>query len=244
MRMLPLAALNIGVTITPKDNTPSAYGPIDHALCGVPLSRKAGKCHKPQMAPRMRLAHSGANRRCNSGSAKPRQPNSSPTGPIKSVVASAGSKVYKGENGKGSSIVPFMAAPRYFTAGMPPDQSDCRDPGGVDGQDENRIRATHRTEDGLKLVGEHQQQRRHAPTEPEGNSEEREQRPRRHPVRLPPGVVRLGNRVAAQVGGHVVPPRLSLSNRGYGRPVPLVPPWGDPCRLPRKCRIRSIRALH
>src|SRR5215213_1458833 len=114
MRMLPLAVLNIGVTITPKDNTPSAYGPIDHALCGVPLSRKAGKCHKPQMAPRMRLAHSGANRRCNSGSAKPRQPNSSPTGPIKSVVASAGSKVYQGENGKGSSIVPFMAAPQVL----------------------------------------------------------------------------------------------------------------------------------
>jgi hypothetical protein len=27
--------------------------------------------------------------------------------------------VYQGENGNGSSSVPFMAAPRYFTAGMP-----------------------------------------------------------------------------------------------------------------------------
>ena len=56
---------------------------------------------EPQTAPRIRLAQSGANRRCRSGSATPRQPNSS-TGPMSSAIANAGSTAYQGENGKGS----------------------------------------------------------------------------------------------------------------------------------------------
>jgi hypothetical protein len=41
----------------------------------VPPSRKAGKCHRPQAAPKTRPAHSDANRRCKRGSATPRDPN-------------------------------------------------------------------------------------------------------------------------------------------------------------------------
>jgi hypothetical protein len=71
------------------------------------------------MVPRISEAQSGANRRCSSGSATPRQPNSSPTGPMNKVIANIGSSVYQGENGTGSPIVPLIAAPRYFTAGIP-----------------------------------------------------------------------------------------------------------------------------
>jgi hypothetical protein len=53
------------------------------------------------------------------GSATPRQPNSSPKGPMKRVITNAGSSVYYGENGNGSPIAQLTAAPRYFTAGMP-----------------------------------------------------------------------------------------------------------------------------
>lgn len=35
------------------------------------------------------------------------------------VIANAGSTVYQGVNGNGSPILPLMAAPKYFTAGIP-----------------------------------------------------------------------------------------------------------------------------
>jgi hypothetical protein len=65
---------------------------------GVPPRTNAGKCHTPQIVPRMSEAQSGANQRCSSGSATPRQPNSSPSGPMNKVIANAGSTVYQGVN--------------------------------------------------------------------------------------------------------------------------------------------------
>jgi len=53
----------------------------DHALCGVPLRKKAGRCHTPQMIPRMSPAHRGDILRCSTGSANPLHPISS-TGPL------------------------------------------------------------------------------------------------------------------------------------------------------------------
>ena len=47
--------MNMGVTIALSTSTPTTYGLKDHALWGVPLSRNAGKCQMPQIAPSPRL---------------------------------------------------------------------------------------------------------------------------------------------------------------------------------------------
>jgi hypothetical protein len=59
-KMLPREALNSGVTITLRAMVPIKKGRNDHALCSVPLSRKAGVCQVPQITPIMRAAQIGA----------------------------------------------------------------------------------------------------------------------------------------------------------------------------------------
>jgi hypothetical protein len=76
--------LNIDVTMTLMATAPRKNGANDHSPWGVPLNRNAGRCQKPQITPRSSAAQSGASLRCNSGSANPRQPNSS-IGPFTAI---------------------------------------------------------------------------------------------------------------------------------------------------------------
>ena len=85
--MLPRDVLNNGVIITLIATEPVKNGVNDQALCWVPLNRKAGRCQKPQIAPRISPAQIGVNFLCIRGSARPRQPNSS-TGPL--IAANTG----------------------------------------------------------------------------------------------------------------------------------------------------------
>lgn len=54
--MLPRDALNSAVTITLTATEPIKNGVNAQALCGVPLSRNAGRCQNPQIMPRIRPA--------------------------------------------------------------------------------------------------------------------------------------------------------------------------------------------
>src|SRR5512133_4124332 len=107
---LPRDALNSGVMMTVMAISPRKKGPNDQALCGVPLSAKAGACQIAQTTPRNRLAQMGENRRCSSGKASPRQPNSSPSGPSNSDWTNAGKTIVQDEKGNGSLTVPLIAA--------------------------------------------------------------------------------------------------------------------------------------
>jgi hypothetical protein len=116
-RMLPREELKTAVRITEIAITPRKNGTNDHELCTVPPNRNAGTCHRAQTKPRIRPAHSGANRRCSRGSPRPRHPNSS-IGPNIRARANAGKTPCHGENGK-SVTVPATAALAYTIAGTP-----------------------------------------------------------------------------------------------------------------------------
>src|SRR5215204_7824470 len=47
--------------------------------------KNKGRCHKPQRTPRMRLPTKGPCSDCRRGSANPRQPGSSPSGPPRKI---------------------------------------------------------------------------------------------------------------------------------------------------------------
>ena len=85
---------------------PIKNGVKDHALCGVPLRRKAGICQKPHIMPSIRPAQAGANFLCNRGSASPLQPNSS-TGPFIAVNSSAAMK----DKNEGNGYIPVKRLP-------------------------------------------------------------------------------------------------------------------------------------
>lgn len=98
---------------------PTKKGVNDQALCGVPLSKNAGRCQKPQIAPRINPDQMGANFRCNRGRARPRQPNSS-IGPLIAVNANATISDSTEEKGNGSAKrFPFNAEPLKKISGMP-----------------------------------------------------------------------------------------------------------------------------
>ena len=65
--MLPRDALKSAVAITLIATEPTKNGVKDQALCGVPLSRNAGRCQKPQITPRSNAAQIGASLRCSRG---------------------------------------------------------------------------------------------------------------------------------------------------------------------------------
>ena len=110
-RMLPPERLNIGAMMRLIATAPVKKGRKVQLLCGVPPRKKAGRCQRPQMRPSTRPAQTGAIRRCRSGSARPRQPNSS-TGPRTSMKAIAGSAAAMPPSGMTSAVdPPFRAAP-------------------------------------------------------------------------------------------------------------------------------------
>ena len=63
----------------------------DSLLCARVGMKNAGRCQTAQIAPSRMAAASGDRKRSNAGSANPRQPNSSPSGP-ESVTSVKGSK--------------------------------------------------------------------------------------------------------------------------------------------------------
>src|ERR671918_3035601 len=74
-RMLPRAALNIGVTMTAIASTPTKNTGNDHAVYFVPLSSQAGACQIPHRAPRISDAVNGVWRRCSNGRASAGHPD-------------------------------------------------------------------------------------------------------------------------------------------------------------------------
>jgi hypothetical protein len=118
-KILPRDVLNNGVTITLSAIEPKKNGKKDQFPCGVPLRRKAGRCQNPQMIPRTRPAHIGANFLCRRGRANPLQPNSS-IGPFNAVKSNAANKDRIEENGYSSSRrFPFITDPMRKTTGIP-----------------------------------------------------------------------------------------------------------------------------
>ncbi len=118
-KILPCELLNSGVMIMLIAIEPIKNGVNDHAPCGVPLNRKAGKCQKPQIMPSINPAQKGASFLCNRGSASPRQPNSS-TGPVIAVNNNATRKQRNEENGYISvKRLPFNADPQIKINEMP-----------------------------------------------------------------------------------------------------------------------------
>src|SRR5689334_1785039 len=95
----PRAALDIGVRITEIATTPKKNGQKLQAACLVPERKNAGVCQTAATTPTISADHRGANLRCSSGSATPRQPSSS-MGPMNSAGIRAGSTPYQGSKGK------------------------------------------------------------------------------------------------------------------------------------------------
>src|SRR5215218_9272227 len=81
MSTLPFVLLKTHVYMMAKQVVVGAGAAGLRAVGAFQGGKNRGRCHKPQRGPRIRLARRGPCSACSRGSAKPRQPGSSPSAP-------------------------------------------------------------------------------------------------------------------------------------------------------------------